>query len=48
MRKTTQSLYQSNIKAPLASSKVFDGSQMFKSTSAIPGTFHVRKDQLKK
>jgi hypothetical protein len=37
MRKTTQSMYQSNMKAPMSNSKVFDGSNMFKSSTAIPG-----------
>lgn len=38
MRKTTQSMYQSNMKVPVTASKVFDGSQIFKSSSVIPGT----------
>lgn len=38
MRKTTQSMYQSNMKVPVTASKVFDGSQVFKSSSVIPGT----------
>jgi hypothetical protein len=37
MRKTTQSMYQLNMKAPISNSKVFDGSNMFKSSTAIPG-----------
>ena len=37
MRKTTQSMYQSNLKVPVTASKVFDGSQLFKSSTAIPG-----------
>lgn len=41
MRKTTQSMYQSNLKAPVTASKVFDGSQIFKSSSIIPGTFSI-------
>lgn len=39
MRKTTQSMYQSNIKAPITASKVFDGSNLYKSSTAIQGIF---------
>lgn len=43
MRKTTQSLYQSNLKVPVTTSKVFDGSNLgsnlFKSSTAIQGKF---------
>lgn len=38
MRKTSQSMYQSNLKVPITASKVFDGSNLFKSATAIPGT----------
>lgn len=37
MRKTSQSMYQSNLKVPITSSKVFDGSGLFKSAAVIPG-----------
>ena len=39
MRKTTQSMYQSNIKAPVTASTVFDGSNLYKSSTAIQGIF---------
>lgn len=39
MRKTTQSMYQSNLKVPMSNSKVLDGSSLFKSSSAIPGKY---------
>lgn len=35
MRKTSQSMYQSNLK--VTASKVFDGSNLYKSTTAIGG-----------
>lgn len=35
MRKTTQSMYQSNLKVPVTTSKVFDGSNLFKSSGNI-------------
>lgn len=38
MRKTSQSMFQSNLKAPIATSKVFNGSNLFKSAAVIPGT----------
>lgn len=38
MRKTTQSMYQSNLKVPVTASKVFDGSNLYKSSAAIPST----------
>lgn len=37
MRKTTQSMYQSNLKVPNTASKIFDGSNLYKSTTAIQG-----------
>lgn len=35
MRKTTQSMYQSNLKVPVTTSKVFDGSNLYKSSGNI-------------
>jgi hypothetical protein len=39
MRKTSQSMYQSNLKVPVTASKVFDGSNLYKSTTAIGGKY---------
>lgn len=38
MRKTSQSMYQSNLKTPITASKVIDGSNLFKSSGTIPRT----------
>lgn len=40
MRKTSQSMYQSNLKVPVTASKVFDGSNLYKSTTAIGGKLY--------
>ena len=41
MRRTSQSMYQSTYKAPLATSKMIDGSNLFKSSGAIPGNSYL-------
>lgn len=48
MRKTTQSMYQSNLKVPITASKVFDGSNLYKSSAAIPSKFLLTQTNLEK
>lgn len=48
MRKTTQSMYQSNLKVPVTASKVFDGSMLYKSSAAIPGKCYINLGPTKK